>query len=175
MRRIQLSVVRVFILTSCIMILPVTVGAAKVATIAEDWTLVDDSDASINYYTDSGNKVSVILFWATWCPYCRSLMPYIQELADEYKDNEVKFYALNVWEDRDPKRYFQKYGFTFHLMMRADLTAEDYGVKGTPALFVIDKSHRIIYVRKSGENDVAVKDAMQKAIEQALREEDPKK
>jgi thiol-disulfide isomerase/thioredoxin len=130
--------------------------------------LSDANGAPLVYYADSKENVSIILFWATWCPYCLSLMPHLQEVANEYKDSAVKFYALNVWEDGDPKKYFQENEFTFHLMLMADLVAEDYGVLGTPGLFVIDQSHRVVYARQLGEDDVDVKIAVREAIQRTL-------
>ncbi len=84
------------------------------------------------------------------------------------KTGKSGFYALNVWEDGDPQEYFQENGFTFRLLLLADLVAEDYGVKGTPGLFVMDQSHRILYIRQSGEDDVDVKIAVREAIKKVL-------
>ncbi len=135
---------------------------------APDWNLGDAQGRSVDYYADSGESVSVILFWATWCPYCRSLMPHLQALANKYKNRAVKFYALNVWEDGDPEEYFRENGYTFRLLLMADLVAEDYGIKGTPGLFVMDQSHQILYIRQAGEDDVDVSTAVREAIQQTL-------
>lgn len=34
----------------------------------------------------SGNHVTLLDFWATWCAPCRHLLPIINELSAEYKD-----------------------------------------------------------------------------------------
>ena len=41
---------------------------------------------------------TIVLFWATWCPYCKSLMPHLQSVVDEY-GGEVEVIALNFRED----------------------------------------------------------------------------
>jgi len=137
--------------------------------LAPDWTLEDPAGEPLNFYTDARDNVSVVLFWATWCPYCRTLMPHLQDVADEFDDRPVRFYALNVWEDGDPLRYMEENGFSFRLLMLADLVAEDWGVKGTPGLFVVGPSRRILYRRSSGEDDAAVSRAVRRAIGNALR------
>ena len=155
-------------IVSCLHIVSLSVWAENSMHRVKDWTLADANEVTVNYYADSHQSVSVILFWATWCPYCRSLMPHLQAVADEYKNRQVKFYALNVWEDGDPQKYFQENGFTFRLLLLADLVAEDYGVKGTPGLFVMDQSRQVLYIRQSGEDDVDVKLAVREAIQKVL-------
>jgi len=137
--------------------------------VAPDWTLTGSADADINYYEDSADNVSVLLFWATWCPYCRMLMPHLQIVAHEFRDAPVRFYALNIWEDGDPKAYLNKHAYTFSLLLTADLVAGDYGVKGTPGLFVVDRTHRVIYMRRSGDDPQDVENAVREAVQSALK------
>jgi len=168
MKRYHFSITRSLFIAICMLLLSAFVLAENNETFARDWTLSDAAGTSLNYYADSNDSASVILFWATWCPFCRSLMPHLQQVADEFEDRTVKFYALNVWEDGDPDKYFQEKEFTFQLLLLADLVAEDYGVLGTPGLMVMDKSHRIVYKRQSGENDIDVKAAVRKAIQRVV-------
>jgi thiol-disulfide isomerase/thioredoxin len=142
--------------------------AAGVGDDAPDWSLKSPAGAQVNFYADSKDQISVILFWATWCPYCRELMPHIQAVADEFKGKPVRFYALNVWEDSDPVAHMQQHGFTFSLLLAAERAADEFGVKGTPGLFVVDKSHVIRYMRVSGEDDLDVEIALRETIAAAL-------
>lgn len=45
-------------------------------------------------------QVSVVTFWATWCPACRSELDDLDELDDEFVgEDDVQFIAVN-WEGR---------------------------------------------------------------------------
>ncbi len=168
MKRQQFQGIKVLLFASCLLTLSTAVSAENSGPVVRDWTLTDVAGATVNYYSDSQDSVSIILFWATWCPFCRTLMPHLQTVADEFEARAVKFYALNVWEDGDPQKYFRENGYTFRLLLMADLVAEDYGVLGTPGLFVLDKNHHIVYFRRSGEKDSDVELAVREAIQQAL-------
>ncbi|MDT8438665.1 MAG: TlpA disulfide reductase family protein [Wenzhouxiangellaceae bacterium] len=95
------------------------------------WTLPADQEA-----------LGVYLFWASWCPYCRALMPHLQSIVDEYGD-AVEIYALNFRDQNDPRAYMEEQGFDFVLFPDADAVATDWGVRGTPGLFIIDSSRQV--------------------------------
>lgn len=86
--------------------------------------------------------IGVYLFWASWCPYCRALMPHLQSLEDEF-GNTITVYALNFRDQEDPLGYLDEHGFDFVLLPQADDVAEGWGVRGTPGLFIVDREGRI--------------------------------
>lgn len=164
--RLQQIIVSLLLLT-CV---PCAASAAGIGDVAPDWTLKSPAGEPLQFYADSRDQVSVVLFWATWCPFCRKLMPHIQTVADEFKGQPVRFYALNVWEDADPVAYLREHGFAFSLLLAAEPAAAAYGVKGTPGLFIVDKTHTIRYLRVSGEDDLDVEIALRETIAAALAE-----
>lgn len=83
--------------------------------------------------------VEIYLFWASWCPYCKALMPHLQSIQVEYGD-KVRIYALNIRDDDDPRKFIDKLGYDFVLLPDADPVMSLYGVKGTPGLFLIDSN-----------------------------------
>lgn len=50
-------------------------------------------------------KVTVINFWATWCPPCREETPLFVELQDRYRDRGVQFVGIAI-DDAEPTRDF---------------------------------------------------------------------
>ena len=142
----------------------------NVGSTAPDWSLKTKEGETINYYQDSENKVSIILFWATWCPYCATLMPHLEVVFRKYRNKGLKFYAVDIFEDGklNPVEYFAGKEFSYTLLLDGDGVASDYGVKGTPGLFVIDKDKKIIYKRPGGVSDVLVKQNVDLKVKQAL-------
>lgn len=97
----------------------------------EELTLPDDQEG-----------VGVYLFWASWCPYCRALMPHLQSIVDEYGD-QVTVYALNFRDKRDAAGYMDERGFDFVLLPDADGVAEQWGMRGTPGLVIVDRNGEV--------------------------------
>jgi thiol-disulfide isomerase/thioredoxin len=108
-------------------------------------------------------RPAVLLFWATWCPYCKALMPYLQKVYDAAGRDKLDVYAIDFKdEDGDPVAELKERGNTFTLVRDGDAIAALYGVKGTPGLFLVGRSGEIVYKRNGG-------DAPEK-VEAALRE-----
>lgn len=103
---------------------------------ATPFTLQTADGGTFNYPQDS-NGVHVLLFWATWCPYCKQLMPHLQSLKDELGD-QVTIYAINIRDDGDPAAYIEENGYDFELLLEGDEVAKQYDVKGTPGLVLVD-------------------------------------
>jgi thiol-disulfide isomerase/thioredoxin len=143
--------------------------ALEIGDLAPDWELANPDGDRVAFHADSAGSVSVVLFWATWCPFCRTLMPHLEKLAREFAGRPVRFYALNVWEDADPVAHMREHGFTFNLLLAGESAARSWGVKGTPGLFVVGTDHRVRYLRQSGEDDLDVEIAVREIVNSALQ------
>jgi thiol-disulfide isomerase/thioredoxin len=144
------------IMTLSLLAASVSAGDADDRELVPDWTLQGADGTPLNFYQHSADRPAVILFWATWCPYCRQLMPHLEKLRQEFAPAGVNFYALDIWEDGDPVAYMKENGYGFHLLLNGDEVAKTYGVKGTPGLFVVDANRAVLYVRKSGTSPTRV-------------------
>lgn len=83
--------------------------------------------------------VGIYFFWASWCPYCKALMPHLQSIIDEYGDR-VTIYALNFRDRKDPAVPIEESGYDFTVLPDAGSVAEAWGVHGTPGLFILDEA-----------------------------------
>jgi len=100
------------------------------------------ADGQLLALPEEQDGIGIYLFWASWCPYCRALMPHLQSIEDEYGDR-VTVYALNFRDEGDARGYMAERGFEFVLLPEADAVAESWGVFGTPGLFVVDSAGRV--------------------------------
>lgn len=110
--------------------------------------------------SDYKGKVVVLDFWATWCGPCRASFPHMQELVNEYKNNDVVFFFIATWQEGKPgevkaevSKFItdNKYPFNVLFDYDNDIVAK-YKIKGIPTKIVIDKSGEILSVNCSADN-----------------------
>jgi cytochrome c biogenesis protein CcmG/thiol:disulfide interchange protein DsbE len=120
-------------------------AAADEVRIAPDWTLASESGETITLSEVAAEQPVIVLFWATWCPYCKALMPHIQSVRLEYGD-EIRVLAVHFRDDKgDPVAYIEKFGYDFTLLPNGEEVAKLNEVWGTPGLMIIDGDRNIRY------------------------------
>jgi cytochrome c biogenesis protein CcmG/thiol:disulfide interchange protein DsbE len=100
---------------------------------------------AIRFDPDHRTRPAVLLFWATWCPYCEALMPHLQKVYEATGAKNLDVYAIDIKEDGDPIAALKERGQTFTLVLEGDPIATQYHVKGTPGLFLVDAKGVIVY------------------------------
>lgn len=103
-----------------------------------------DAEGKTFQYPGQLTGPTIVLFWATWCPYCKALMPHLQSIVEEYA-GEIEVLALDFRDDGDPQQYLAEMGYDFRLFPTADAVAEAWSVKTTPGLFLVDVSGRVVF------------------------------
>ena len=96
------------------------------------------------------DKMTIINFWATWCPPCREEMPELDNFAQKHGQT-VAFYAINIQESSDKVGEFLKQGkYTMPVLLDKDgAVAKKFRVNAIPTTIVVDRNGIIKY-RKSG-------------------------
>lgn len=125
------------------------VGAGDTAPEFTGQNLADGVTVSFPELLD--DKPAVLLFWATWCPYCKAFMPYAKQIQAEYAEHGVQIVSFNAKERGrgDPKAYVQTLGFPLVAIAEADEIAAEYNVNFIPGLMVVDGQGVITYRRRS--------------------------
>jgi len=96
-------------------------------------------------------QVTVVEFWATWCPPCRTSIPHINKIYKKYADQQVVVVGVSNEDKKKVAEFVKKMG--------ADMTypvaiadpkmdagyMQAYGVRGIPHAFVVDAEGKVAW------------------------------
>lgn len=87
------------------------------------------------------DEILVLDFWATWCGPCRKAMPILEQVSNEFADQGVKLYAVNLEEEpEDIKTFLDSQELNVTVALDTDSSvAEMYMVQGIPQTVIIGK------------------------------------
>lgn len=111
-----------------------------------------------NFPGDLKGKVTLLNFWATWCPPCVAEMPALERLSQLLKDEGVQVVAVSV----DPagslepvKQFVSDRGITFNILLDGSFSQpQRYGISGFPESFFVDANGKFLSVKdpETGKN-----------------------
>jgi thiol-disulfide isomerase/thioredoxin len=119
---------------------------------ATAWQGATTGGKTINFDPGRMQRPAILFFWATWCPYCKALMPHVQSVYAEAGRRKLDVYAIDINDDGDPVAVLKERGATFTPILDGDPIAEQYGIRGTPGLLLIDRDGHIAYRRIGGDS-----------------------
>lgn len=115
---------------------------AAAADVAPDWELVSSTGETVRLSEEVKEQPTLLFFWATWCPYCKALMPHLQSIRLEHGD-DIKILAINFREDGDPVAFIENAGYDFTVLPEGDAVAASYGIHATPGIIIVDSQQRV--------------------------------
>ena len=141
-------VLAVLALSACLAWGPLQAERIDAGMVAPAWEMEAGDGTEFSFPDDVEGKASIVFFWASWCPYCHAIMPYLQEIQEDYAEYGVRIYAINFKDDADPIEYMSGLGWDFMVFPLGDLVADDYGVISSPGVLVVDAEGIVRYRRK---------------------------
>lgn len=129
----------------------------KPGDVAPDFATKDlaSKDVKLSQYK---GKMVVLDFWATWCGPCMKSMPHTQEIAKEFKGQDIVVLAVctsdsrvnfEKWVKANQEKY-PDIQFTCDPNERGSAQYDEraskklYGVRGIPTQFLIDKEGKLL-------------------------------
>ena len=115
---------------------------------APDFQFNNPEGQSVSLSDSQGNPV-LINFWQIRCPPCRSEMPYIQQVYDEWHSKGLVVLAINIGESPSQiKEFMQSQGLSLPVLLDMQgKVAEQYNIWYIPTTFFIDKDGIIQAIR----------------------------
>lgn len=110
-------------------------------------------EVSLSHYKDK--KVVVLVFWTTWCPYCREALRSLRSDFKSFEDMGVELLAINVGESESRvKKFAQDLNLNFQVLLDQDSSVADhYDLLGVPTYVIINKSGRVVSIGNSFSKD----------------------
>ena len=99
--------------------------------------------------SDISAEYTLVLFWASWCPHCPSLLTAVNGIYEEYRDKGLEVLAISIDKERSAWMNALSKG-QYSWINYSELNgwdgkaAKDYGIWSTPKMYLLDKEKRII-------------------------------
>ncbi|KJJ83759.1 alkyl hydroperoxide reductase/ thiol specific antioxidant/ mal allergen [Candidatus Omnitrophus magneticus] len=120
---------------------PVNNGEAKI-----NFELENISGGKINLKDTLVDKDVILIFWATWCPYCVKEIPDAKNFYSKNSD-DIEVIGVNIQEAKNKVAAFaEKNGINYPIVLdKTGEIAQSYKVRGIPSIIAISKEGNIVY------------------------------
>lgn len=112
-------------------------------------TLRSASGETVQFPQVANGQPAVLMFWPAWCPYSHALLPYLQDVQNDYRAAGVKVWLVSVREEagHDPRAELREHGYDLPLLLAGDAAMPVYRVQYTPWVIVVDGERNTRYTR----------------------------
>ena len=136
---------------------------------------VEDVNGKTRTLGAEQGEATLLSFWASWCPHCRSDIPLMTELFTKYGDHGLRIVAVSV--DQEMNRltdFLKEHGLPYPVVAAfkdpgqpAAVLPELYEAQGVPAYFLIDAKGVVVktYSGSITEGKVNVESDVQQLLE----------
>ncbi|NOR87414.1 MAG: redoxin domain-containing protein [Bacteroidales bacterium] len=120
----------------------------QVGQTAEDFMLPNQEGENIQLSASNKDKI-LLVFWASWCPHCKELIPQIEDWYTKEKQENWQVYTISIDTEKEDLQEFIKAG-NIHIPILCNYrgwdtqAAIDYNIYATPTMIVLDKNLKII-------------------------------
>jgi len=141
---------------------------------APEFSLKNTEGIPFHFAEQRGRKTILLVFWSMFCEPCRFEMPIVQKMQVRYKDAGLEVVAVTL--DGEALKssilgFVKQEGYTFTVLIDESdskemfKVADPYGVAGTPTLYLIDRTGKIVLARSGRLKE----EELEKAIQAVLK------
>lgn len=115
-----------------------------------------------------GRNITVVEFWATWCPPCRVTIPHLTEVQKRFADQGVVVVGISSEAAEKVKPFVAEQGDRMAYVVAVDperaiskAYMEPFGVNGIPYAFIVDRDGRLAW---HGHPMAGLEEALEKMV-----------
>ena len=126
------------------LLLPACSGGGKPGP-QEKFESLDMSGVNKRITANKG-KVTLIMFWATWCPACKTELPVLEQLRAKYPKDVLDILAMSVDDtDQAMRDYLKTRPTTLTVLMAKGDVSTEFGVRSIPSLVIFDGEGQVAF------------------------------
>jgi thiol-disulfide isomerase/thioredoxin len=142
------------------------IGRLEIGKVAPD-IVGQDLDGKPLKWTANSGKVTLLVFWGSWCGPCMRLVPHEATLKEKYKGRPFQLYGINGGDEREVAKETavekQMTWPSFYGARKRGGLAAVWNVDAWPAVYVIGSDGVIRYKGHGDEMEAAVEKAVAQA------------
>jgi thiol-disulfide isomerase/thioredoxin len=107
---------------------------------------VTSVDGQMKSRLSTKGNITLLNFWATWCPPCKQEIPTIQKLHETMKGEKFEIMAVDLGESAKSVKAFldqNKISYPVYVDPKSSLTGL-YASRGIPTTYILDKNGKFI-------------------------------
>jgi len=145
-----------------------TVKNDLLGKVAPDWVLKDANNHIISL-KELKSKVLMIQFTSVSCGPCRASIPFLKQLASDYKKEEFDFVAIESLNRNSNvlNNYQNRNDFNYMFLISTKDVTESYSIESVPVFFILDEKRvirKVIYGYGEGSTDKEVRNMIDELI-----------
>jgi thiol-disulfide isomerase/thioredoxin len=111
-------------------------------------TLVNDRLQRV-MMLDSGKKLNMVIFWASWCGPCRAEIPALKNVAKEITDSRLRMVSISVDDDEQRwRKALKEESMPWEQLLitpdQSDKLTAQYNLDAIPQIYFIDNKRNLV-------------------------------
>jgi thiol-disulfide isomerase/thioredoxin len=104
---------------------------------------------TVEYLTaapDLSGKVTIVEFWATWCPPCRQSIPHLNKLYEKFKDQGLIIIGISKEKKQTVKDFLKQQPMNYFPAIDTNgAYSAGFKITGIPHAILVDKSGKVVW------------------------------
>lgn len=114
------------------------------SAVAEPLKQVDTAEV-IKLINSGKGKVTVVNFWASWCPPCREEMPDLKKTRAAFSDDELLLLGISVDENAAAaEKAVKEFGLNYPVVLAERDVYETFGIQSIPRILIYNTKGKLL-------------------------------